>query len=84
MSQPNFDTHERPFPLSRIQRDGHRHSGAERRGDQLVWIGSAIRPAGRHWLVGGEVMPPGDDLLHESLRSPANDDKTVPLSHNSS
>jgi hypothetical protein len=81
MVQPDFDGLKRPFLPSRIQRDGHGHSGSERRRDQLVGIGSAVGPSRRLGLVSREVMTAGGNLLYEPVSLAANDDGVIGLSH---
>jgi len=61
-----------PFP-SRIQRDGHGGSGAERHQQQILRLGPAVSPTACNGLVGDQPMAPGGDLLRKSLHAPAYD-----------
>src|SRR5438094_164224 len=65
-----------PFP-SRIQRDGHRRSGAEGGQQQIVRAGPAVGPTGGDGLVGDEPVAPDGDLLDESLRAAAHDHQAL-------
>src|SRR5205085_5105283 len=81
--QANLHICERPLLPSRIQRDGDRHSGAERGRNQLVGIGSAIGAAGADRFVDDQMMRADRDLLRKVLRAAANDDNLVGLRHDS-
>src|SRR5258708_5744837 len=73
MSQADHDGLERPLFRSRIQRDGHRHAGAEGGHEQIVRTGPTVRATRGHGLIRDEVMTAGGDFLDESLRTTPND-----------
>jgi hypothetical protein len=68
---------ERPSFPSRIQRDGHGRSGAERRQEQIVGSGPLVGPARGDGLVGDQPVTPHDDLLDESLPAAAHDHEAL-------
>src|SRR6266699_7328377 len=71
VAEPNRHARQRPRLPSRIQRDRHGRSSAERCKQQLVGSRAAIGPTRRDRFIGGQPMAPGGDLLRESRRAPA-------------
>src|SRR5690242_14567941 len=63
VAEPNGDAPDGPSFPSRIQRDGHGRSGAERRQQQIVGTGPAVGPTRGDGLVGREPVAPDGDLL---------------------
>jgi hypothetical protein len=74
VAEANSHARERPRFPSRIQRDGHGRSGAERREQQIVGSRPPVGPTGCHRLVGDQPVTPGGDLLREAFRAPAHRD----------
>ena len=71
MTQAHRHAGERPLFPSRIQRDGHGRSGAERSQEQFVGSRPSIGSPGGDRLVGDQAVAPRRDLLDESLRAAA-------------
>src|SRR5205823_3676325 len=77
VAQPHRHARERPLCPSRIQRDGHGGSGAQRRQEQIIGSGTAIGATGGHGLVGDQSVAPEGDLLDESQRAAAHDHEAL-------
>jgi len=69
VAEANGHARERPPLPSRIQRDGHGGSGAERRQQEVVRSRPAVGPTRGHGLVGDQPVASGGDLLDESFRA---------------
>jgi hypothetical protein len=69
-SEANRHAGQSPSLPSRIQRDRHGGSGAQRDQQKVVRSGPAVSPTGGQWLVRDQPVRARRDLLHEPFRPP--------------
>src|SRR5438309_1687703 len=77
VAQAHRHAGERPLFPSRIQRDGHGRSGAERSQEQFIGSRPSVGSTGGDRLVGDQAVAPRRDLLDESLRAAAHHHQTL-------
>ena len=65
MREPHRHALEGPLLPSRVQRDRHRRSGAERDQQEVIGRGPGVGAAVRDRLVRGQMMPTDEHLLRK-------------------
>src|SRR2546426_10433310 len=76
MPQSDRDVVQGPVLPSRVQRDGHRRSGAEGTEEEVVRTGAGIGAAVGYRLVRQETMATDCDLLRKPGRAPTHQHHT--------
>jgi len=77
VAKADGDALQRPIFPSRVHRERDRRAGAERRKQEVVRRGPAVRPSIRHRLVAEESMRSDRDLLCEAAAGALDDNPVV-------